>query len=145
MSVGDKLRLLLTVKGPSREIALTFAIGVLIGTSPFIGLHTVLGIVVATIMRLNRLIILLGVYVTNPWTIIPIYTLSTWIGLKITGNEAVLSDIEFKGVSIFNIFELLEGLIIPFLVGTLVFGLISSIASFFIILYMIRRLRGERG
>jgi uncharacterized protein (DUF2062 family) len=52
--------------------------GVFIGMSPLLGIHTVLGLFAASVLRLNRLITLVGVYVTNPWTIVPIYSFGTW-------------------------------------------------------------------
>ena len=50
------------------------------GFSPFLGLHTVLGLVVAFAFSLNRVAVLLGVYSNLPWILPAYYTLATLLG-----------------------------------------------------------------
>jgi uncharacterized protein (DUF2062 family) len=71
---------------PSRTAA-AFALGVLFGFSPLLGLHTVLGIAVAFLLNLNRVSVLLGVYSNLPWFIAPYYATATWLGAKLTRAE----------------------------------------------------------
>jgi uncharacterized protein (DUF2062 family) len=56
-------QLLHTHDTPKRT-ALAYAVGVFFGFSPFLGLHTVLGLVVAFALNLNRVAGMLGVYST---------------------------------------------------------------------------------
>ncbi len=141
MSLSERFRLLLTVKGTSHQIALAFGVGVFIGMSPFLGLHTIMALVVAYVFRLNKLVTLAGAYVTNPWTIIPIYTFGTWMGIKITGTDKVLSSIDFHKVNIINIFRALKELLWPFFAGTLVLGTVSGILSYFLLYMVLKRIR----
>ena len=60
--------------------AAAFALGVFFGFSPFLGLHTVLGIVFAFLLNLNRVAVLLGVYSNLPWIIAPYYAFATMAG-----------------------------------------------------------------
>ncbi len=143
MSLGDKLRLVLTVEGSSRRIAFAFALGVFVGMSPFLGLHTLMAIGIAVAFRFNKVVTLAGAYITNPWTIIPIYTFSTWLGVKLTGSEDALSSINFHSINIFNIFRMLEGLLVPFFVGTLFVGSIAGVVSYFIVKTILRRMRED--
>jgi hypothetical protein len=77
-------RLLHTHDTPRRTAA-AFAIGVFFGFSPFLGLHTVLGLVVAFAFGLNRVAVLLGVYSNLPWIVPAYYTLTTLLGAALLG------------------------------------------------------------
>ncbi len=72
-------QLLHTHDTPTRT-ALAYAVGVFFGFSPFLGLHTVLGLVVAFTFNLNRVAVLLGVYSNLPWILPAYYTLATMLG-----------------------------------------------------------------
>jgi uncharacterized protein len=72
-------QLLHTHDTPERT-ALAFAVGVFFGFSPFLGLHTVLGLVAAFVFSLNRVAVLLGIYSNLPWILPAYYTLTTMLG-----------------------------------------------------------------
>src|SRR6476661_6854138 len=63
--------------------AVAYAVGVFFGFSPFLGLHTILGLVVAFAFNLNRVAVLLGVYSNLPWILPAYYTLATMLGAAI--------------------------------------------------------------
>lgn len=71
--------LLHTHDTPQRT-ALAYAVGVFFGFSPLLGLHTVLGLVVAFVFNLNRVAVLLGIYSNLPWILPAYYTLATVLG-----------------------------------------------------------------
>jgi uncharacterized protein (DUF2062 family) len=75
-------QLLHTHDTPERTAA-AFAIGVFFGFSPFLGLHTVLGLVVAFVFKLNRVAVLLGIYSNLPWILPAYYTLTTVLGAAV--------------------------------------------------------------
>ena len=79
-------QLLHTHDTPTRT-ALAYAIGVFFGFSPFLGLHTVLGLVVAFAFNLNRVAVLLGVYSNLPWILPAYYTLAMMLGATILGVD----------------------------------------------------------
>ena len=80
-------QLLHTHDTPKRT-ALAYAVGVFFGFSPFLGLHTVLGLVVAFAFNLNRVAVLLGVYSNLPWILPAYYTLATMLGATLLGADA---------------------------------------------------------
>lgn len=103
-------QLLHTHDTPART-ALAYAIGVFFGFSPFLGLHTILGLVVAFAFNLNRVAVLLGVYSNLPWILPAYYTLTTMLGATLLGVDvppgllkdfrAALTDAswgEFRGI-----------------------------------------------
>src|SRR4029450_9369835 len=75
-------QLLHTHDTPTRTAA-AYAVGAFFGFSPFLGLHTILGLVVAFAFNLNRVAVLLGVYSNLPWILPAYYTLSTMAGATI--------------------------------------------------------------
>jgi uncharacterized protein len=79
-------QLLHTHDTPQRTAA-AYALGVFFGFSPFLGLHTVLGLILAFALSLNRVAVLLGVYTNLPWILVPYYTLTTWLGATILRTE----------------------------------------------------------
>jgi uncharacterized protein len=78
---------LLHIDDTPERTAAAFALGVFFGFSPFLGFHTVLGIVAAFVLNLNRVAVLLGVYANLPWIIAPYYAFATMAGARITGHK----------------------------------------------------------
>ena len=81
------LEQLLHTHDTPRRTAAAFALGVFFGFSPFLGLHTVLGIALAFILNLNRVAVVLGIYSNLPWILPAYYTLATAVGAAILGTE----------------------------------------------------------
>jgi uncharacterized protein (DUF2062 family) len=75
-------QLLHTHDTPQRTAA-AYALGVFFGFSPLLGLHTVLGLVFAFTLNLNRVAVLLGIYSNLPWILPAYYTLATMAGAAI--------------------------------------------------------------
>ncbi|MBI5665656.1 MAG: DUF2062 domain-containing protein [Nitrospirae bacterium] len=146
----DKLRAIFNVQDTPHRIALAFAFGVFMGISPFLGLHYIGGIFLAWLFRLNRLVAIIGISVNNPWTIVPISSLSVWTGAKLMGIKQVLPEVDWGGITLMTIVEWLKSLVnepdkfidlattlLPlikaFFVGSFVVCTLSAIASYFII------------
>jgi uncharacterized protein (DUF2062 family) len=80
---------------PQRTAA-AFALGVFFGFSPLLGFHTLLGLVFAFALNLNRVAVLLGIYANLPWILPAYYTLATVAGaaiLRVPINPKLLSDL----------------------------------------------------
>jgi uncharacterized protein len=79
---------LLHIADTPERTAAAFALGVFFGFSPFLGLHTLLGIAVAFLLNLNRVAVLIGVYANLPWIIAPYYAFVTMVvGAPITRHK----------------------------------------------------------
>jgi uncharacterized protein (DUF2062 family) len=79
-------QLLHTHDTPHRTAA-AYALGVFFGFSPFLGLHTVLGLLCAFSLNLNRVAVVLGVYSNLPWILPAYYSLATIAGAAILRTE----------------------------------------------------------
>lgn len=139
MGLRDKLREILVIKDTPHRIAIAFAAGVFLGMSPLLGLHTILGFTVAWIFKLNKLVTITGVYVTNPWTIVPIYTFSTWFGAKCLGLKQIIPDIDWHNATMSYFLEEMQHLLWPFIIGTTIIGIFSAVISYYIIHSAVKR------
>ena len=79
-AVRRLLEQLLHTHDTPRRTAAAFALGVFFGFSPFLGLHTALGLAFAFLLNLNRIAVVLGVYSNLPWILPAYYTLATVAG-----------------------------------------------------------------
>ena len=118
---------------------MAFALGIFIGMSPLFGIHTLLGLLFAYLFRLNKLTTIVGVYITNPWTIIPIYTLSTWVGARCLGVNKLLPDIDWRHVTFRALMNDFSPLLMPFIVGTAIMSVFSAVISYIIIYHLVRK------
>jgi uncharacterized protein (DUF2062 family) len=78
---------LLHIHDTPERTAAAYAVGVFFGFSPFLGLHTVLGLGVAFVFNLNRVAVLAGVYSNLPWIIAAWYALTTAFGAWLLGTK----------------------------------------------------------
>jgi uncharacterized protein (DUF2062 family) len=67
------------------HLAAAWALGIAIGLSPLMGRHTVLALVLAIILRLNKIDVILGTLIINPWTIAFYFPAAVFVGRRVTG------------------------------------------------------------
>lgn len=142
----NTIRSLLQVSDTPRRTALAFSVGVFLGFSPFLGLHTILGLVLAFAFRLNRVAVLIGVFVNNPWSIIPFYGFATWVGMQLLGVPDGLSLPQMGFFDLFTqeVWAWLASqwrLLIPAFVGSLVLCTLLGMAAYFLALRILQRNR----
>jgi hypothetical protein len=88
-------QLLHTHDTPQRTAA-AYALGVFFGFSPMLGFHTLLGLLFAFALNLNRVAVLLGIYSNLPWILPAYYTLATMLGaalLRVKVPPRLLHDV----------------------------------------------------
>ncbi|MBF0472668.1 MAG: DUF2062 domain-containing protein [Nitrospirae bacterium] len=139
--IKEKLNYIMSIDDTPKRLALSFGIGVFIAVSPLWGLHTVLGIGLAVFFNLNKVVTIAGVYVSNPWTFIPIYTFTTWFGIKIMRKDIPSVSIDWKHITFSNFFDSLSVFLWPFVIGSTIIAIISGIISGFIVYYYFKRKR----
>lgn len=139
---ADRFRAIFALSGPPRRIAFAFSAGIFIGMSPLLGLHTVMGFAAAWIFRLNTVAMLAGVYVTNPWTIVPIYTFATWIGALLLGIDGIIPSVDWNSAGVSSLLSELKPLLLPFVIGTTVCGFVSGAAGYFLLCFFLKRRHG---
>jgi hypothetical protein len=78
---------LLHIHDSPERTAAAFALGVGIGFSPLLGFHTVIGLALAFTLGLNRVAVLIGMYLHLPWFMGPYYASVTAFGAWLTGTK----------------------------------------------------------
>jgi len=138
---------LLHVADTPERTAAAFALGVFFGFSPFLGFHTVLAILFAFVLNLNRVAALLGVYSNLPWIIAPYYALATRLGAQITGHRAPRGFLpqlrELFGLSMLHeqfwhqLITILKPLLWPYTVGSMIGALLLAAAAYQVALALV--------
>lgn len=128
-----KFREILYIEDTPHRLALSFAIGVCIGTSPFLGLHTLIGLVACFFYRFNRFPLFAGMFITNPWTIIPVYTFALWLGAVVMGVDLGAVNVDWDAITLATILDDLSMVIVPYFVGTTLVSVVSSVFSYFVL------------
>ena len=130
--------------GGATRVAVSFSVGVFCGFSPLVGLHTITGLAAAVLFRLNKVAVLLGVYLNNPWVLIPYYALATWVGVLITGlpggvelSQYGLSDILSRDFWFWVLAQ--WRLLVPAIVGSTLLSVLFALAAYPLCVYAIRR------
>jgi hypothetical protein len=71
------------IHGDPHEIALGFALGILVGMTPTLGVQMVLAAFLAAVLGWNKIAAAAGVWITNPVTAPLIYSLNYWVGARL--------------------------------------------------------------
>jgi len=149
-AAGRYLRGLLSIDDTPHRIALAFAIGVFLAFTPLLGLQTILALLLAFLLGLNRPAVLVGVFVSNPWTLVPIYTFAAWIGGLIVGSPASATLPHFgwgdlvRGdfwLGLLRNWELFK----PFLLGSGILSIAAAFPSYLLVRIVIVRGRRAAG
>ncbi len=127
---------LLHIDDTPERTAAAFALGVFFGFSPFLGFHTILGIVFAFLLNMNRVAMLLGVYSNLPWIIAPYYAAVTMAASKLTGHHlppnfrsqlgSLFEMSAFQGEFWHRLITILKPLFFPYAVGSFFGALIIA-------------------
>jgi len=142
------LRNLLNLDDPPERTALAFAIGAFIGFSPLLGLHTILAAVVAVVCRLNKVAVLTGSFLNNPWTIAPVIAASWAIGNLIIGSPPV--ELPQAGLSALLTADFWFSLaaqwrqLLPFALGSALLSMTAAAVSYPLMLRILRTYQRKR-
>ncbi|MDR2883477.1 MAG: DUF2062 domain-containing protein [Deferribacteraceae bacterium] len=133
---------ILTLDVSTKKLALACAIGIWIGFSPYLGLHTLMAVLASSILRLPIYPILIGAHTVNPFTIPFIYTFTTAVGSTLLGTDLNIN-LQWDNITLKELWETQKSLLLPFWLGTHVVGAALSIFTYPIVYYIVRGYRRE--
>ena len=142
-SIRTKLTKVLTIQESPHRTALAFAIGIFIAFSPTYGLHTLSAVFLAWAFRLNYAAILLGNFINNPWTTVPILGATMWTGFFILGIPDTPT-FSWDNLSTTAIMKVAIPYILPFALGACTLGLLCSLLAYPLALLMIIQYKKQR-
>jgi uncharacterized protein len=140
--INDFYNRFLSLNGKPEEIARAMALGVFIGVTPTIPLHTALVMVSCLIFRQNITAAILGAtIISNPLTIPFFYLAEYELGVLVLGlgpNPFVLADYDVR-----SILEIGWHILYPLMVGGLLLACVFTVPSYFITRYAVVVLRNR--
>lgn len=149
---GEKqhfLRKIMMLDDTPNSIALGTAIGMWIGMTPTVGVQMILvvifGFLTRPLFRFNNFAAILMVYVTNPFTVVPIYYFNYWIGTWFVEGSVTYAEfariLEYKGFTEWwnTVVTLFVHIGWPLIIGSLIVATTCSVATYPIMLWMVRR------
>jgi uncharacterized protein len=130
------------LKGDPQKIAWGMALGVFIAFTPTIPFHMILTLTLAHFLRLSRVAALMGVWVSNPLTVPPMYYFSFVIGKML-----LYPDLNLSLPQTVDLQELLRlgweiNLALQF--GGLIMAFPAGLAAYFLTLWAIQRYRRQK-
>jgi len=138
--IKDLVKKLLHIEDTPERTALAYSIGVFLGFSPFLGFHTLLGIAIAFLFKLNRVAVLLGAWSNIPWWLVPYYMVATWMGMwlmgfkinKSTFKEMFRTGVEqgFIGSDFWSQIASQWSLLLSFMIGSLILAALLSLIAY---------------
>ena len=117
------------------EISLAVAVGIFVAFIPLFGSHTITAIALASLFRVNTLIVLLGTQISNPFT----FPLQLFISAEV--GSLILNG-RFLEIKLSRDASYLQQFIVPILIGSLLLGICSSVLSFLLVKGMLRKRAG---
>ncbi len=139
------LQMLAHLEDTPHRIAVAFGIGVFIAFSPLLGIHTAIALGIAFAFRLSRVAILIGAYVNNPWTVVPMFMGGTLLGCALLGVPSEgLGAIEWHlhGWAFYeSLLHHLKPYLWPFVLGNTILGTVGGLAGYFALRTILARRR----
>jgi len=132
----------LKIRGNPREIALGFALGLFVGMTPFMGLHTAIAVPLAALLKWNKFSAALAVWVSNPLTAPGIYYITYHTGAKVLLiQDGYKLPTEFSLDALFYTLRSAPEIIGILLVGGIVIGLPLAVLGYYFSLKTILKYR----
>ncbi|MFC2172283.1 DUF2062 domain-containing protein [Acidobacteriota bacterium] len=120
------------IQGDPRKIALGFALGIFFGMTPFLGLHIILAVFIAALLKWNKIWAALGVGITNPLSAPFVYTLNYYVGTKILGIDVVfILPEEYTFGGFVKMLKMTPELLLILTVGGLILSVPFTILGYF--------------
>ncbi len=137
---------LLRLRGGSKEIARGLAAGVFAGCFPLFGLQTIIGVLLAILIRGNKFAGAAGTWISNPFTYVPIFAFNFQIGkflLKAQEFSLPQEHLQLDSQSLSEVMDLGFVFVLILFLGSFIVGSIVSITTYFISVRLINRWRAS--
>jgi uncharacterized protein (DUF2062 family) len=118
-----------TLQGDPNYIAKGIAIGVFVGITPTIPLHTAIALAISFVFKASKPAAVIGVWVGNPVTVPFFYIWSYKIGTLILGKTATLKSGYWE---IQQLLKLGLDTTLAMILGGVILGILPTIASYFV-------------
>jgi hypothetical protein len=123
------------LKGAPREIALGFALGLVIGMTPFLGAHIISCLMLASLLGWSKIAAMVGVNITNVVTAPLIYPINYWVGYQLAGLSDGVKWSDLSGYAdVLRLMKQSPLILADLFIGGLILGLPMAVVSYFVVL-----------
>jgi len=140
--IREKLREAVTADSDERSLAAGFAVGVFFSFTPLVTLHTVLALVVAVVLRLNKVTTLAGVWVNNPYTMPFVFYGSFRLGEWILGMR--VSPPSFESYTLQTVLKAAVPYAAPLFLGTTIVGIAAAVLGYIVVYRIAAKVKSAR-
>ncbi len=135
------------------QIAMSFGLGLSIAFNPMLGFHTGIALALCLIFRrLHRPLLFASVMINNPWTMVPIATISTYVGNILLGHglKLDLSRIRWENIGwssfatrkgLRAMLHMLQPIHTRYLLGGFLLSALAFLVGYFVMLKFSKNLR----
>ena len=130
------------------------AIGLFIGFFVPMGVQLIIAIVMAYLLKANKVLSAVFTFVSNPYTVTVIYPFQCWFGSVLLGNPISYATITgafgefFKSPSLRALLVLgrmmERELLVPFFLAGALFGVVSAVIGYVVTIWLITRYRSRK-
>jgi len=139
-TIRSKVLEVLHLQETPKRTAMAFAVGVFIAFSPTYGFHTLSALFCAWAFRLNFAALLLGNFINNPWTTVPILGGTMWTGFLILGVPNT-PDFSWENLTTETLYDTVLPYIFPFAVGAFALSILGALISYPLAFMLVSRYR----
>jgi uncharacterized protein (TIGR03546 family) len=140
-------RAILMLDDTPHSIALGTAIGLFIAWTPTVGIHMILVVALSLLFRANKVAALIAVYISNPFTIVPMYWIDYRLGALVL-DERVTRD-EFEAILNYHtwaewwqaFWRVCIDLAVPMWIGGVVLALLHAVPGYYLTRWAALRFR----
>lgn len=132
---------LMRLRERPEKLAKGFAVGAFAGCFPLFGLQMIMAILLAVIVRGNKFAAMMGTWISNPFTYVPIFWFNFEVGqliLHLSINDVKPSKIEFNWNSWQSLADAGLEIIFTLLVGSFAVGIVVSFLVYYLILILLK-------
>ncbi len=147
------LRRLVALDDTPHHIAAGVFVGTVVAYQPIVGLQMVVGAIICRLMRVSVVASLPLAWITNPFTVIPIFYATYKLGAVFTGGSATYEDVRAVFTTIDQLgcwqgtvqgTRLLADIFWPMVVGGAIVGVINGALFYVLMLRFVRRYQANR-
>ncbi len=134
----------LKIRGNPHEIALGFALGLFVGMTPFMGLHTAIAVPIAALFKWNKIASAAAVWISNPLTAPVVYPITYWVGSRfVTFKKTYQLPEELNYTILLDILKKAPEVIWILVVGGVIVGIPLAIVGYYFSYSAIVQYRGR--
>ena len=140
--IREKLREAIAAESDERSLAAGFAVGVFFSFTPLVTLHMVLALIVAVVLRLNKVTTMAGVWVNNPYTMPFVFYLCFRLGEWILGMQVPPPSFESYTLKVF--LKAAVPYAAPLFLGTTIVGFLASALGYVVVYRIAVKVKSAR-